>query len=199
MNKNVYMCNHSIQKQLSCHIDIKTSVKMNILLSIWFIETIYASSFPTDTCWPLCGRVPIGTTSCDINRCGSCTYNDLPIDNSYGPRTQGSSGNRYDWHRGIDIKTAINSSLFAITAGEVEDIKPSSSDGTSIQLQHFRSGIRGNCSGGCYFSRYLHTTSAVVNIGDWIETGQLIGYSGASSSGNAHLHFEIRSAKPNDP
>eukprot|EP01083_Nonionella_stella_P081079 223167_1 len=175
---------------------------MNILFSLSvYIVTICAatSSFPSTTCWPLCGRVPIGTVSCNMSRCGSCLFNDLPIDNTYGPRTQGNSGNRYDWHRGIDIKTDINSSLFAVTSGEVEDIKTSSSDGISIQLQHFRSNIRGNCSCGCYFSRYLHATASVVSVGDWIETGDLIGYSGASSSGNAHLHFEIRSAKADDP
>ena len=44
-----------------------------------------------------------------------------------------------------------------------------------------------------YYSTYLHcNTTWLVNAGDVVSKGQVVGYSGASSNGYAHLHFEIR-------
>ena len=44
-----------------------------------------------------------------------------------------------------------------------------------------------------YYSTYLHcNTTWLVKAGDVVSKGQVVGYSGASSNGYAHLHFEIR-------
>ena len=75
-----------------------------------------------------------------------------------------------------------------------------------IAVRHLRPRAS-SCAagGGCYHSFYLHArTSAqggccVVKTGDWVRAGQMLGYSGASRSGFAHLHFEIRDAPPADP
>jgi hypothetical protein len=40
------------------------------------------------------------------------------------------------------------------------------------------------------YQRYLHLDSMVVKKGDRVRAGQLIGYSGDTGSGGAHLHYE---------
>jgi len=55
-----------------------------------------------------------------------------------------------------------------------------------IQLHH---SSEANLS---YYSNYMHISKWVVTKGEQVEQGALIGYSGVSASGDAHLHFEIR-------
>lgn len=44
-----------------------------------------------------------------------------------------------------------------------------------------------------YYTNYQHLSRASVDPGEWVRQGQIIGQSGvASSSGYAHLHFEVR-------
>ncbi|MEM9489848.1 MAG: M23 family metallopeptidase, partial [Myxococcota bacterium] len=43
-----------------------------------------------------------------------------------------------------------------------------------------------------FFTNYQHVDSVTVEVGQQVERGQVIGTSGASSSGFAHLHFELR-------
>jgi murein DD-endopeptidase MepM/ murein hydrolase activator NlpD len=87
-----------------------------------------------------------------------------------------------------------------VTAGEVRIAghHPSYSD-PLVQLRHFRPGKADCRQGGCYYSLYLHADGWVVEAGEQVEKGQLLGYTGASSSGFEHLHFEVRSAPSFDP
>ncbi|HSF93735.1 MAG TPA: peptidoglycan DD-metalloendopeptidase family protein, partial [Thermohalobaculum sp.] len=68
-----------------------------------------------------------------------------------------------------------------------------------MQIRHYRPGHTSCSEVGCYHSNYMHLTSAVVNIDEAVSKGDLVGYTGESGSGFAHLHFEIRDAPPNDP
>ncbi|MFQ5791070.1 MAG: M23 family metallopeptidase, partial [Acidobacteriota bacterium] len=70
-----------------------------------------------------------------------------------------------------------------------------------VQLRHYRPGYNGSCraGGGCYVSNYMHLSDWTVAVGEHVVKGQLIGYTGASSSGFAHLHFEVRDAPSQDP
>ena len=63
-----------------------------------------------------------------------------------------------------------------------------------VQIEHYKTaGDIGTCpSAGCLYSNYLHLGSVAVIAGNAVTKGDLIGYSGASASGFAHLHFEIR-------
>ena len=180
------------------------------LLSILFItpsSQVFSQQFDPDMAWPLCGRIienpPAGwqiTDDCPLERFGSTDHTDLPLRSVFGPRPLVSENERYDFHRGLDIATPIGTPVFAIADGEVRisGDHPSYSDPV-ISIRHFRNGETSCSTSGCYNSNYLHMNSVVVNEGATVKKGDFIGYSGESSSGFDHLHFEIRDAKPSDP
>ena len=59
-----------------------------------------------------------------------------------------------------------------------------------VQLRHYRP--QNSKAGGYYYTNYMHLSAVSVAEGDRISRGQLLGYSGRSNSGYAHLHFEVR-------
>lgn len=168
------------------------------------------------TCWPLCGRItdspPAGWAlgqNCPPSRCDDPSFSDLPLSTSFGPRPLGSENERYDFHRGIDISCPIGTPIFAVAAGQVLTAGTSSFYSDPVVLiRHYRPGFT-TCSGGggCYVTIYNHMRTAAaggccaagVVAGATVAQGQFIGYSGASSSGYAHLHFEVRDAPADDP
>lgn len=162
-------------------------------------------AFDSSPAWPLCGRItdnePTGWSAtqdgCPAERWGDPEHTDYPLSSGYGPRILASE-NRYDFHPGIDIPTQLNTPVFAITSGVVRQV--SGTGEVRVEIQHYRTGSwGGDCrADGCYHSVYQHLQSAVVAEHQRVAKGQLIGYSGASSSGFAHLHLEIRDAPPED-
>jgi len=167
-----------------------------------------AAQLDPDTIWPLCGRItenpPPGWQpgdGCPLARAGDPAYSDAPFSSSFGPRPLASEGNRYDFHRGVDIATPIGTPIFAITEGVVQTagVHPDYDDPV-IRLRHFRPGTSSCSTVGCYNSLYLHVSGWVVSAGESVVKGQLIGYTGASGvTGFEHLHFEIRDAPGWDP
>lgn len=161
--------------------------------------------FDPNPAWPLCGRIaaapPAGwsaaTHGCPVVRWGNPDHADYPIHSGYGPRILVTE-KRYDFHPGIDIPTPLGTPVFAIAGGVVK--KVTGSGEVRIEIQHYRTGAwGGDCEpDGCYHSVNQHLQSAVVVEEQRVKKGQLIGYSGASSSGFAHLHFEIRNAPVHD-
>ncbi len=152
--------------------------------------------------WPLCGRISeappqnwIDSDGCPSERWGATAFADLPIASPFGPRPLASEDDRYDFHRGIDIATPEGTPVFAIADGVVRiaGSHPSYSD-PLVQLRHFRPGQTSCDDVGCYHSNYMHLTQAVVVEDATVNKGDLIGYTGSSESGFAHLHFEIRNA-----
>ncbi|UTW45301.1 M23 family metallopeptidase [bacterium SCSIO 12696] len=120
------------------------------------------------------------------------------MSSTFGPRQLASQGLRYDFHRGIDLPTDQNTPLFAIAAGEVikAGADPAFADSV-IQVRHYDPDTDDCDAIKCISSVYLHVNSPVVSIGEQVVQGQMLGYSGASASGFAHLHFEIRQAPGN--
>ena len=180
-------------------------------------DIIYIMSvgpFAASTCWPLCGRIysspPAGWVAadgCPLSRCNSPSYSDLPLGTSFGPRPLGSENQRYDFHRGIDISCPIGTPVFAIADGRVLTAGAHSSYvDPVIIVRHHRPGFT-SCvaGGGCYTAQYIHMRTVAdggccaVSANDIVTQGQLLGYTGASQSGYAHLHFEIRDAPADDP
>lgn len=167
-----------------------------------------ANDYDPQPVWPLCGRImensPAGwqpSDGCPEERFGNPGFADEPFSSTFGPRPLASEENRYDFHRGMDIATPLNTPIFAIADGIVQSAgdHPSYSD-PMIRVRHFRPGETGCNSLGCYNSLYLHVNGWVVAEDDVVQKGQLIGYTGASgASGFEHLHFEIRDAPAFDP
>lgn len=169
-------------------------------------RTALAGPFDPAPVWPLCGRIsekpPSGWQApmgCPENRWGSSRHTDLPLVANFGPRLLAHENYRYDFHRGIDIKTAYGSPVFAMAPGQVIIAGHDDSyDDGMVQIQHNRPGSLA-CAGGCYYSNYIHLSQWVVEAGQSVKTGQLIGYSGENKAGYPHLHFEIREAPADNP
>lgn len=117
------------------------------------------------------------------------------LSSTFGPRLKASEGYRYDFHRGIDIPAVLGTPVHAISPGVVRIA--GEHDGYQdalVQVRHYRPG-HAACrthADGCYYSNYMHLSDWVVEEGDHVEAGDVIGYTGESESGFAHLHFEIR-------
>lgn len=159
--------------------------------------------FDQEAMWPLCGRIaesnPEFTDSCPAERIGP-DYTDFPILSTFGPRLIASGNYRYiynyDFNRGIDLECPVGTPVFAILDGQVTESTQigSSSNDFSIRILHLRpinvyADIFSN-----YSSVYQNLSKALVSKGDTVTKGTLIGFSGESSNGIPHLHFEIRNS-----
>jgi murein DD-endopeptidase MepM/ murein hydrolase activator NlpD len=168
---------------------------------------VRSQAFDPDLAWPLCGRItedpPAGwveSDGCPSNRWGNPDHSDLTLNSVFGPRPLASESNRYDFHRGLDIGTPEWTPVFAIADGEVKIAGDHSSySDPLVQLRHTRPGTSSCEPLGCYHSNYMHLKQAAVAVDDVVSKGDLIGYTGKSASGFAHLHFEVRDAPPDDP
>ncbi len=90
-----------------------------------------------------------------------------------------------EFHRGVDLKAAMHTPVYATAEGVVEyaGFHKASGYGTMVIVDH-NYGFR-------TFFGHLDTTTVLA--GDFITKGTLIGYSGNSGlSSGPHLHYEIR-------
>ncbi|ENY6170594.1 peptidoglycan DD-metalloendopeptidase family protein [Vibrio fluvialis] len=105
------------------------------------------------------------------------------ISSGYGKRVHPVTG-QVKFHRGQDFAVNTGTPVYAPADGVVEVTRASSKgSGNFLRLQH---------SYG-FTSSYSHLQKFAVNSGDFIQKGDLIGYSGNSGlSSGPHLHYEIR-------
>lgn len=103
----------------------------------------------------------------------------------------GRFGDRYEvagrtyLHRGVDYAVAIGTPVYAPAAGTVSSFTNDGSFGTAVCIRHDDG----------WYTLYAHLSRAVVNIGDTVVSGQLIGYSGNSGlSTGPHLHWQLCSS-----
>lgn len=102
---------------------------------------------------------------------------NLPAD---GPITSGFGDGRN--HQGIDIGADQGSPIRAATSGEVIDSGPAQGFGQWIRVQADDGTI----------TTYGHNESNLVEVGDRVEAGQVIGTVGdRGESSGPHLHFEV--------
>jgi murein DD-endopeptidase MepM/ murein hydrolase activator NlpD len=107
-----------------------------------------------------------------------------PMTSHYGPR----------WgrlHAGVDLAAPIGTPVYAASKGTVLAAGPASGYGRWVKLAHPR-GIT---------TVYGHISRAAVTVGQAVQRGQLIAYSGNEGrSTGPHLHFEVRpDDQPVDP
>ena len=89
-------------------------------------------------------------------------------------------------HKGIDLYGRIGTPVFAAQRGVVEFIDTNDYSGLDVRIK--------SEEGGFVFTHiYEHLTSFNVEIGEAVETGQVIGNVGTTGySTGPHLHFECR-------
>jgi murein DD-endopeptidase MepM/ murein hydrolase activator NlpD len=89
-------------------------------------------------------------------------------------------------HAGIDLRTYCGTKVYAGRDGIVLWSRYRNGFGNQVMLDH------GSVSGNSLMSSYNHLTRGVVNSGQYVDRGQLIGYSGnTGTSAACHLHFEV--------
>jgi murein DD-endopeptidase MepM/ murein hydrolase activator NlpD len=89
---------------------------------------------------------------------------------------------RPSFHSGYDISTAVNSEVHVTADGVVNSTGSDSEHGNNIVVGH-ANGLQ---------TWYMHLNKIVVNKGDTVTKGQLIGLVGTTGrSTGYHLHYEI--------
>ena len=143
-----------------------------------------------DTFWPLCGRIHSSPSSgfsphawngsaCPSHRHGPA-FTDEPIRSTFGPRPLKSDGERFDWHRGIDLSTPNGTAVFAIADGTITKVGVDSAYNEEVVIvRHYR-GTFGSCTGGnCYHAVYLHMRDNCcgnLSVSDVVSAGQFLGF-----------------------
>jgi len=86
------------------------------------------------------------------------------------------------YHTGTDLRAPSNTPIKAASDGIVAFAKHQTIPGNMIVIDH----------GQGVFSRYMHLKQFLVNVGDKVSQGQVIGKSGSTGrSTGPHLHWEI--------
>lgn len=112
------------------------------------------------------------------------------ITSGYGSRTSPIS-NRRHFHHGLDIAAPEGTEVMAARGGTVSRAGTDEELGMYVVIEH----------DGGFTTTYGHLAEKVVEKGDQVHYGTLIGYVGSTGlSTGPHLHFEIRSgSQSKDP
>lgn len=108
-----------------------------------------------------------------------CKYKRLT--SAYGWRIHPVYGGK-KFHYGIDLANNSGTPIIATRSGTVTKATYSSSAGYYVTVNH----------GDGFSSQYLHMTHYIVNVGQKVSAGQVLGYMGSTgASTGPHLHFSI--------
>ena len=121
-----------------------------------------------------------------------CDLSVKRISSGYGYRTYYIYGKKVtDFHRGIDIPSAVGTDIYAAQTGKVIVATKHSSYGNYIVVDH----------GGGISTLYAHCSKLLVKVGDTVKQGDHIAEMGATGNVTGpHLHFEVRvDGKIQDP
>ncbi|ABC64558.1 M23 family metallopeptidase [Erythrobacter litoralis] len=104
------------------------------------------------------------------------------LTSGYGMRTHPVLGGRRS-HKGVDLAAPTGTPVYATGDGLVEMAQWFSSYGKYIQIGH----------GNDLETRFAHLSRIVVDKGEFVQKGDLIGYVGSTGrSTGPHLHYEVR-------
>ena len=104
------------------------------------------------------------------------------ITSRFGYRKHPVNGQR-DFHPGVDLRAKWGTPVYSTARGIVEYAGKKGNYGKLIIIQH-NYGFK---------TLYGHLSKIKVKMGDFVEKGQLIGYSGNTGLINGpHLHYEVR-------
>lgn len=100
----------------------------------------------------------------------------------FGYRTHPVTGQKNNFHNGVDLGMPKGSPIFATRSGTVTQVRYSNSWGNQVVINH----------GDGFSSMYAHMTHYIVTNGQQVSKGQVIGYVGSTGwSTGPHLHFTI--------
>ncbi|MDR0828451.1 MAG: M23 family metallopeptidase [Desulfovibrio sp.] len=103
------------------------------------------------------------------------------LTSGFGWRRSPTSGSGR-MHQGLDISNRIGTPIRAPARGAVTFSGPDGAYGISIILDH----------GNGISTRYSHLSRTSVNVGDYVQRGDFIGYLGNTGrSTGPHLHYEV--------
>ena len=106
----------------------------------------------------------------------------MEVTSSFGSRLDPFLGERA-MHTGTDFRATTGTSVMATGPGTVIAAGPSGGYGKLIEIDH----------GGGITTRYAHLSSILVEVGDVVTLGEIIGRVGSTGrSTGPHLHYEIR-------
>ena len=104
------------------------------------------------------------------------------ITSSFGTRRSFNGGPYNSYHGGVDFSSLEGSSIVAPAAGRVALLETLEVRGNTTIIDH----------GWGVYSAYLHQAQMVVQVGDVVERGQVIGHIGATGLVTGpHLHWEM--------
>ena len=112
------------------------------------------------------------------------------VNSTFGWRNDPLTG-RPRFHNGIDIAAAYGANVEAAGTGRVAFAGVQGGYGETIVIDH----------GGGRQTRYAHLSERLVQAGDSVQAGQIVGRAGSSGrSTGPHLHFELlMNGTPVDP
>ena len=118
------------------------------------------------------------------------------ISSTFGPRKKFSSGDRYDWHRGVDISGSLGDEVLASYTGIVVKAEDVGDGGLTVVLEHSFTDAVVQFHGHVvekWYTYYNHLSVMSVSPTDVVAAGQKIGEMGKTGAAAVdHLHHEVR-------
>ncbi len=109
-------------------------------------------------------------------------YNNNIITSYFGPRAEVVAGSG-NYHGALDIAAPMGSNIYAALSGEVIVSSRAYGYGEVVMVDH----------GGGIVTLYAHSSLRLVEIGQYVNKGDLIAKVGSTGmSTGPHLHFEVR-------
>lgn len=101
---------------------------------------------------------------------------------TFGRRRSYNQSGYFYFHTGLDVCGQVGDDVYAPAKGQVAFTGELIVRGNAIMINH----------GWGVYSGYMHLSEILVNMGDWVEPGQLIGKVGNTGRVTGpHLHWEI--------